>query len=98
LRSLAVGKEVSFTTIHSLSSSTDEVSRDLGYAEINGTDLTTELLRAGWAKLKEIKREPSEEDLKKREIEAEAKAAGRGIWNPHGQTVRYLLYLNLPRL
>ncbi|EAU91580.2 transcription factor [Coprinopsis cinerea okayama7 len=88
LRQLAVGKEITFTTIHSLSSSTDDVPRDLGSGEINGQDLTTELLRAGWAKLKEIKREPSEEDLKKREIETEAKAAGRGIWNPHGQQAR----------
>lgn len=63
------------------------MSRDLGSGEIAGHDLTTELLRAGWAKLKEIKREASEEDIKKREVEAEAKAAGRGIWNPHGQQV-----------
>ncbi|KAJ2913134.1 hypothetical protein MD484_g7282, partial [Candolleomyces efflorescens] len=87
LRALAVGKEVSFTTIHSLPSN-DDVPRDLGSAEIGGADLSSELLRNGWAKLKEIKREPSEEDLKKRELENEAKAAGRGIWNPHGQTAR----------
>lgn len=87
LRALTVGKEVSFTTIHSLPTN-DDVPRDLGSAEIGGVDLTSELLRAGWAKLKEIKREASEEDLKKRDLESEAKAAGRGIWNPHGQTAR----------
>jgi staphylococcal nuclease domain-containing protein 1 len=70
--------------------SNDDVPRDLGSAEIGGVDLSSELLRNGWAKLKEIKREPSEEDLKKRELENEAKAAGRGIWNPHGQTVNIL--------
>jgi len=37
--------------------------------------------------LKEIKREPTDEDNKKKEIENEAKAAGKGIWNPHGQQV-----------
>ncbi|KAF5316869.1 hypothetical protein D9611_003977 [Ephemerocybe angulata] len=87
LRALTVGKEISFTTIHSLPSN-DDVPRDLGSAEIGGVDLTSELLRSGWAKLKEIKREASEEDLKKRALEEEAKAAGRGIWNPHGQTAR----------
>ncbi|TFK20773.1 transcription factor [Coprinopsis marcescibilis] len=92
LRTFAVGKEITFTTIHSLPSSTDDVPKDLGSGEINGVDLTTELLRNGWAKLKEIKREASEEDLKKREIEQEAKAAGRGIWNPHGQQARVVHY------
>jgi staphylococcal nuclease domain-containing protein 1 len=87
LRTLTVGKEITFATIHSLPSN-DDAPRDLGSAELAGVDLSSELLRNGWAKLKEIKREPSEEDLKKRELEAEAKAAGRGIWNPHGQTVR----------
>ncbi|TEB38403.1 transcription factor [Coprinellus micaceus] len=87
LRTLTVGKEIAFATIHSLPSN-DDVPRDLGSAELAGADLSSELLRNGWAKLKEIKREPTEEDLKKRELEAEAKAAGRGIWNPHGQTAR----------
>lgn len=55
--------------------------------------MSSELLRNGWAKLKEIKREPNEEDLKKRELESEAKAAGRGVWNPHGQAVNSLIQL-----
>ena len=62
-------------------------------------DLTSELLRNGWAKLKEIKREATEEDNRKKEIENEAKAAGKGIWNPHGQQVvsinSYFLLLDL---
>jgi staphylococcal nuclease domain-containing protein 1 len=45
------------------------------------------MLKSGWAKLKELKREPTEEDLKKREAENEAKSAGKGLWNPHGQKV-----------
>jgi len=44
-------------------------------------------LKNGWAKLKEIKREASEEDNKKKDLENEAKAAGKGIWNPHGPKV-----------
>ncbi|KAF9481526.1 hypothetical protein BDN70DRAFT_830817 [Pholiota conissans] len=93
LRQLAVGKEISFTSIHSLPSN-DDVPRDLGSAEIGGVDLTSELLKNGWAKLKEIKREPSEEDNKKKELENEAKATGRGIWNPHGPkayTINYTM-------
>ena len=83
---LTVGKEISFTSIHSLPSN-DDIPRDLGHAEVAGVDLTSELLRNGWAKLKEIKREATEEDNRKKEIENEAKAAGKGIWNPHGQQV-----------
>jgi hypothetical protein len=62
----------------------DDVPRDIGSAEIGGVDLPSELLKNGWVKLKDLKREPSEEDFKKREFEAEAKAAGKGLWNPHG--------------
>jgi staphylococcal nuclease domain-containing protein 1 len=49
--------------------------------------LASELLKNGWAKLKDIKREPTEEDLRKRELETEAKLAGKGLWNPHGPQV-----------
>lgn len=87
LRQFAVGKEISFSSIHSLPSN-DDIPRDLGNAEIGGVDLTSELLKNGWAKLKEIKREPSEDDNKRKDIESEAKAAGKGIWNPHGPKVR----------
>jgi len=87
LRSLAVGKEITFTSSHALASN-DDVPRDLGNGEIGGLDIATELLRNGWAKLKELKREPTEDDLRRKDIEAEAKAAGRGVWNPHGPKVR----------
>ena len=46
-----------------------------------------EILKNGWAKLKDLKREPTEEDVKKREAEAEAKNEGKGIWNPNGPQV-----------
>ncbi|GLB37511.1 putative tudor domain containing protein [Lyophyllum shimeji] len=87
LRTFVVGKEVSFTSAHSLPSN-DDVPRDLGNAEIGGVDLTSELLKNGWIKLKEIKREPTDEDLRRRELENEAKAAGKGLWNPHGPQAR----------
>lgn len=83
---MAVGKEITFTSAHQLPPNED-VPRDLGNGEISGHDLATELLKNGWAKVKEIKREPTEEDLKRRDLEAEAKAAGRGVWNPHGPKV-----------
>ena len=82
-----VGKEVSFASTHSISSSADN-TRDIGTAEINGLDITIEILKNGWAKLKEFKREPTEEDLKKREAEAEAKNGGKGVWDPSGPQVR----------
>jgi len=86
LRALAVGKEVSFTSIHSLPPNED-VPRDLGSAEIGGLDLASEILKNGWGKLKESKRDPTEEDTRKRDLENEAKAAGKGLWNPHGPKV-----------
>ncbi|KAF9529408.1 transcription factor [Crepidotus variabilis] len=88
LRALTVGKEISFTSIHSLPAGNDDVLRDLGNAEVGGVDLSAELLKNGWAKVKEIKREPTEEDNRRRDLEAEAKAAGKGVWNPHGPQAR----------
>ena len=72
--------------MHSLPAN-DEISRDLGNAELNGLDLSMELLKNGWAKLKELKREPTEEDQKRKEVESEARASGKGLWNPHGPKV-----------
>ncbi|CDO69288.1 hypothetical protein BN946_scf184976.g7 [Trametes cinnabarina] len=92
LRGLAVGKPIIFTSTHSLPPS-DDVPRDIGTAEINGIDLASELLKNGWAKLKDLKRDPTEEDLRKRDIEAEARAAGKGIWNPHGPKARKTNYM-----
>ena len=50
-------------------------------------DLASELLKNGWAKLKELKRDPTDEDLRKKELESEARSAGKGVWNPHGPKV-----------
>jgi staphylococcal nuclease domain-containing protein 1 len=89
---MVVGKEVTFTTTHALpASNTDaDVQRDFGNVEFNGVDLATDLLRSGWARTKDgSKREPSEEDLKKKELENEARTAGRGIWRPEGPPVRH---------
>ncbi|KAG1881425.1 hypothetical protein C8R48DRAFT_680950 [Suillus tomentosus] len=87
LRALAVGKEISFTSTHSFPSNED-VTRDLGTAEIGGVDVASEMLKNGWAKVKESKRDPTEDDIQKRDIEAEAKAAGKGLWNSHGPQAR----------
>lgn len=92
LRTRVVGKPVTFTVAHSLSSN-DDTPRDIGSVDMQGVDITTQLLKAGWAKLKEMKREPTEADLKKRDLEAEAKAAGKGIWNPHGPMARKVAYM-----
>ncbi|EJD02961.1 transcription factor [Fomitiporia mediterranea MF3/22] len=108
LRSLCVGKEVSFTSIHSLPPGTDDIPRDLGNATLappapqNGQapgapiDIATELLKSGWAKTKESKREPTEEDDKRKAFEEDARAGGRGIWNPQGPKTREVHY-NMPQ-
>ncbi|KIJ39936.1 hypothetical protein M422DRAFT_75809 [Sphaerobolus stellatus SS14] len=85
LRALAVGKEITFTPTHTLPSSTDDIPREFGHAEIGGQDLATELLANGWAKPSEKnKREPNEDDLRRRELENEARAGLKGMWNPQG--------------
>ena len=67
MRSHVVGKPVTFTVAHTLPSNDDTI-REIGSADCQGVDITIELIKAGWAKLKEIKREPTEADLKKREL------------------------------
>lgn len=96
LRALLVGKEVTFVATHQLPPSTTDpgVQRDFGNVEFNGVDLATDLLRTGWAKVKEGKKgELGEEDLRKKDLEAEAKSAGRGIWKAEGPTVSILTIL-----
>ena len=94
-----MGKEVTFSSIHSLPLN-DDMPRDIGSAEIGALDLASELLKSGWVKLKEIKREPTDEDLRKKGLENEAKTAGRGLWNPHGPQVHasILFYLAITKL
>ncbi|KAF9237524.1 hypothetical protein BU15DRAFT_88689 [Melanogaster broomeanus] len=87
LRAMAVGKPISFTSTHSLPPN-DDITRDVGTAEIGGLDVASEMLKTGWAKVKDLKREPTEDDTRKRELEAGAKAAGKGSWNPHGPQAR----------
>ncbi|KAI0051169.1 transcription factor [Auriscalpium vulgare] len=91
LRSFAVGKEITFTSSHQLPPN-DDVPRDLGNGEINGVDVSNELLRSGWAKVKEFKRDPTDEDNKRKDIENEARTAHRGIWNPHGPKAHAVNY------
>ncbi|CEL60980.1 Staphylococcal nuclease domain-containing protein 1 OS=Schizosaccharomyces pombe (strain 972 / ATCC 24843) GN=snd1 PE=1 SV=1 [Rhizoctonia solani AG-1 IB] len=83
LRQFAVGKPITFTATHSLPPK-DGVSSDFGHAEIGGKDLATEVLRAGFARCKEIKREPTEDDNRRKEIETEARNSMVGMWNPQG--------------
>lgn len=88
LRSHAVGKPITFTVSHTLPPGENDTPRDIGAAEIGGLDVASELLKAGWAKTKELKRDPTDDDTRRQDIESEAKAAGKGIWNPHGPKVR----------
>ncbi|KAI9442378.1 transcription factor [Lactarius indigo] len=74
---------------------TEILPRDLGNGEVNGVDITNELLLNGWAKVKEFKRDPTEDDLRRKGLESEAKSAGRGQWNPHGPQARQVVH-NMP--
>ncbi|KAL1745690.1 hypothetical protein HDZ31DRAFT_62896 [Schizophyllum fasciatum] len=92
LRAAAVGKEITFTSTHSLPPN-DETPRDLGTADIGGHDLSVELTKAGWAKVKDHKGADEDPRTKMlRELENEARAAGKGLWNPHGPMARKVHY------
>lgn len=60
---------------------------DFGHAEIGGKDVTTEVLSAGFARCKEIKREPTDEDTRRKDLETEARNNLVGMWNPQGPKV-----------
>ncbi|EIN12033.1 transcription factor [Punctularia strigosozonata HHB-11173 SS5] len=93
LRSHAVGKPVTFSVAHTLPPGEGDVQRDIGTAEISGVDVAAELLKAGWAKVKDAKRDPTDDDLRRKELEAEAQSAGKGVWNPHGPKARTVHYM-----
>ncbi|KAH9929310.1 transcription factor [Amylocystis lapponica] len=93
LRTLVVGKSITFTTTHSLPHNSDDVERDIGSAQINGVDLTSELLKNGWAKLKDLKRDHTDEDLQRINLEKEASTALKGIWNSHGPKAHAVHYM-----
>ncbi|QRV79522.1 staphylococcal nuclease domain-containing protein 1 [Ceratobasidium sp. AG-Ba] len=83
LRQFAVGKPITFTSTFSLPPK-DDIPSDFGHAEINGRDVATEVLRAGFARCKDIKREPTEEDTRRKDLETEARNGMVGMWNPQG--------------
>ncbi|KAF8608810.1 transcription factor [Ceratobasidium sp. AG-I] len=83
LRQFAVGKAISFTSTFSLPPK-DDIPSDFGIAEINGQNVANEVLRAGFARCKDIKREPTEEDTRRKDLETEAHNGMVGMWNPQG--------------
>ncbi|KAI9456612.1 transcription factor [Russula earlei] len=92
LRALSVGKEITFTSSFQLPPGEGDIPRDLGNGEVNGVDITNESLSHGWAKLKDLKREATEDDVRRKGLESEAKSAGRGQWNPHGPKARQVIH------
>ncbi|KAI0000404.1 transcription factor [Russula vinacea] len=87
LRALTVGKEIAFTSSHQLPPGEGDIPRDIGNGEVNGVDITNEMLLHGWARVKDLKREATDDDLRRKGLESEAKSASRGQWNPHGPKV-----------
>ena len=67
--------------------STDGTPRDIGTAKVGDLDIATELLRAGFAKTKELKRDLNEDDQRRRDLENEARSGSLGMWNPQGPKV-----------
>ncbi|GAA5925886.1 uncharacterized protein JCM15063_005152 [Sporobolomyces koalae] len=107
LRSLVVGKEVSFTVSYSVSTTTPPLEFGIVYvpAAREGepdTDVAAELVRAGWAKVREAhssrKADSEDEDPAHnrkaflKDLEEDAKAHARGLWSAEGQPARNVEY------
>ncbi|KZO98957.1 transcription factor [Calocera viscosa TUFC12733] len=92
LRALAVGKQIHFNITHALGPSNDGGQRDIGVAMVGGADVASEILKNGWGKVKEGKRDENEEDQKRKQLEATAKEEGKGLWNPEGPVERTINY------
>ncbi|KAF8313103.1 transcription factor [Clavulina sp. PMI_390] len=95
LRSLTVGKEVTFVSNHSLPS-TDGTVRDIGSASIGDLDLINEILKAGWAKVKESKREDNDVDIARKDLEDQARSSGKGLWADPNHPPRQVYYTMPP--
>lgn len=92
LRSLVVGKEVTFSVSYTINTVSPPLEFGLVYVpspsnDDSAIDVAAELVKAGWARVRENKRvgdEESEEGVRRsylRDLEEEAKRDGRGVWN-----------------
>ncbi|KAI0162014.1 tudor domain-containing protein [Xylariaceae sp. FL1272] len=91
LRGLAVGKPILCTVAYTIPSS----GREYGSAELkDGTKLPDELVKAGWLKVREDagRKDDSEEVLERlellRNLEAQAKSEGKGLWAGTGGDIQ----------
>ncbi|GAA5820185.1 hypothetical protein JCM11251_005517 [Rhodosporidiobolus azoricus] len=109
LRSLVVGKEVSFSVSYTVPSTNPPFEFGIVYvlnADGTETDVAAELVRAGWAKVRESnKRDQANGDDEEaantasrraflRDLEEEAKVMARGLWStdrPPQRTVEYTM-------
>ncbi|KAH9984776.1 hypothetical protein BJV77DRAFT_965908 [Russula vinacea] len=84
LRALTVGKEIAFTSSHQLPPG--EETYPVTLVTARSTVLTSP------TKLKDLKREATDDDLRRKDLESEAKSASRGQWNPHGPKARRVIH------
>ena len=84
LRNIALGKPVMFTIAYTVPTS----GREYGSVQVkDGPELPEELVAAGWVKVREDagKKESDENTLQRldhlRELEAKARAEGKGLWS-----------------
>ncbi|GAA5996660.1 uncharacterized protein JCM10292_003121 [Rhodotorula paludigena] len=108
LRSLVVGKEVSFSVSYTLPTTTPPLEFGIVYAaNPDGTelDVAAELVRAGWAKVRDsARRDQANGDDEEgaatasrraflRDLEEEARIVGRGLWSSDRPPQRRIDYL-----
>lgn len=86
LRVLLVGKEVKFSISHTVQTTTPPLEFGVVFAQTaNGVvDVGLEVVKAGWAKLREGGNKSDDEESGRKQLlkeaEAEAMAAGKGVW------------------
>jgi staphylococcal nuclease domain-containing protein 1 len=93
VRRLLIGKEVQFKIDYKTIG-----NRDFGGLRLHPSnavdgenDVTRIIVSHGWSRVKQIDREPSDEQLKLLELEADAQAQGKGIWSSTPFTVRIIV-------
>ncbi|BGP16324.1 hypothetical protein JCM10213_009173 [Rhodosporidiobolus nylandii] len=108
LRSLVVGKEVSFSVSYTVPSVSPPLEFGIVYVlnpDGTETDVAAELVRAGWAKVRDSnKRDQAGDDEDSaatasrraflRDLEEEAKIMARGLWStdkPPARTMEYMM-------
>ena len=95
LRLLVIGKEVAFTISYTIPASSGGPALEFGELVLVGAqevNVVDEMVRTGWAKVKEGRKNEEGEGADRRAalvgLEDEARKSNKGLWSPEAKAVR----------